>query len=83
MPRPAGRKAWGRGTGKGRAVQRLAPALVLGAAGAPVSAGKGNDLNRQARDRRDRRILLAVTVASALAIAIVLYFAGAFTRSTG
>lgn len=34
------------------------------------------------RDRRDRLILWLVTTGSGLIIAIVLYFAGAFTRST-
>lgn len=35
------------------------------------------------RDRRDRLILWLVTIGSGLVIAVVLYFAGAFTRSTG
>lgn len=35
------------------------------------------------RDRRDNRIMLAVTAGAALVIAVVLYFAGAFMKSTG
>lgn len=34
-------------------------------------------------DRRDRRIMLMITGGTALVIAVVLYFAGAFTKSTG
>lgn len=35
------------------------------------------------RDRRDNRIMLLVTAVSAVVIAVVLYFAGAFMKSTG
>lgn len=35
------------------------------------------------RDRRDHRIMLAITIGSGIVIAVVLYFAGAFTKSTG
>ena len=38
---------------------------------------------RLARDRRDRLALLMITAGSALIITAVLWFAGAFTRSTG
>lgn len=35
------------------------------------------------RARRDNRIMLAISVGSAVIIAVVLYFAGAFMKSTG
>ena len=38
---------------------------------------------RRARDRRDRAWMLLITVGVAVSIIVVLYFAGAFRRSTG
>lgn len=35
------------------------------------------------RERRERWNMMLVTIGTALVITIVLYFAGAFTRSTG
>lgn len=35
------------------------------------------------RNRRDNRIMLFITLFSGVTIAIVLYFAGAFMKSTG
>jgi hypothetical protein len=40
-------------------------------------------MDARERDRRDNRIMLLVTVVSGVVIAIVLYFAGAFMKSTG
>lgn len=40
-------------------------------------------MDARKRDRRDNRIMLLVTAASAIVIAVVLYFAGAFMKSTG
>lgn len=35
------------------------------------------------RRRRDNRAMLVITLCSAIVIAVVLYFAGAYTKSTG
>lgn len=40
-------------------------------------------MNPRDQNRRDRQILLFIVAVSGLVIAIVLYFAGAFMRSTG
>lgn len=40
-------------------------------------------MNARDRDRRDHRIMLAISIGSGIVIAIVLYFAGAFMKSTG
>lgn len=39
--------------------------------------------NARDRNRRDNRIMLLVTLSAAVVIAVVLYFAGAFMKSTG